>query len=544
MCMFPVLCAMAQAESVALTHGDVAMRSAPSPDAQIIARIASGSQMKVLDASGDWWLVSFGPLTGYMDAASLDVPDGVSLVSASPAVAPSADESSLSPSAPDSPYRFAPDEAELVHQVGYSESLVDYQAHLATSIFYPVTGIPAMDEAIVRWARDTHAVHLSSLEDLANAHPEADAESELTVHYNAYLTDRYVGVLEAGWYRSPFLAREEDVLRTFNADLSTGQLLTYGDIFQRDRLNDVCALLAARVSQIPELAGDAPEIDVGWLQNLVLTDKGVAVALARGEYLPAYLGAQLIVLPYAEVASLLQIPMPQARLQTPQPAKTDAPQSGPRTIDPTRPMVALTFDDGPSEYTGEILDLLTQYGGAATFCIVGNRVSSYPDQIRAIAAQGSEIATHTWSHQKLTSLNSASMERQIMRPIEAVHEIVDAPVRFLRPPYGAVDSNVRAVARKLGMPIVLWSIDTEDWRTMNADKTARAILKNVKNGSIVLMHDVHQPTLQAMRTVIPELAARGYQMVTLSELYSVREGGAQPGVVYSHLDPNKIVTVR
>ena len=207
-------------------------------------------------------------------------------------------------------------------------------------------------------------------------------------------------------------------------------------------------------------------------------------------------------------------------------------------------MVALTFDDGPSEYTSEILDLLTQYGGAATFCVVGNRISSYPDQIRAIAAQGSEIATHTWSHQKLTSLGAESMERQIVRPIEAVHEIVDVPVRFIRPPYGDVDSNVRAVARKLGMPIVLWSIDTEDWRTMNADKTARAILKNVKNGSIVLMHDVHQPTLQAMRTVIPELAARGYQMVTLSELYSVREGGAQPGVVYSHLDPSKIVTSR
>lgn len=541
MCVSWMLLAPARAESVAFTHGDVAMHSAPSPDAQVIARIAGGSQMTVLDASGDWWHVSFGPLTGYMEAASLDVPGGVSPVpTAGPAAASTADAAFT----PSSPYRFAPDEAVLVHQVGYSESLVDYQAHLSTSIFYPVTGVPAMDEAIVRWAKDTHAVHLASLEDLSNAHPEADAESELTVHYNAYLTDRYVGVLEAGWYRSPFLAREEDVLRTFNADLSTGQLLTYGDIFRRDRLNDVCALLASRLAQISALEGDMPEVDVGWLQNLVLTDTGVAIALARGEYLPAYLGAQLVVLPYAEIADLMQIPVPQARPQTPQPAKTDAPQTGPRTIDPTRPMVALTFDDGPSEYTSEILDLLTQYGGAATFCVVGNRISSYPDQIRAIAAQGSEIATHTWSHQKLTSLGAESMERQIVRPIEAVHEIVDVPVRFIRPPYGSVDSNVRAVARKLGMPIVLWSIDTEDWRTMNADKTARAILKNVKNGSIVLMHDVHQPTLQAMRTVIPELAARGYQMVTLSELYSVREGGAQPGVVYSHLDPNKIVTKR
>lgn len=222
-----MLFAPARAESVAFTHGDVAMHSAPSPDAQVIARIAGGSQMTVLDASGDWWHVSFGPLTGYMEAASLDVPGGASPV---PTAEPTAASTADAASTPSSPYRFAPDEAVLVHQVGYSESLVDYQAHLATSIFYPVTGVPAMDEAIVRWAKDTHAVHLSSLEDLSNAHPEADAESELTVHYNAYLTDRYVGVLEAGWYRSPFLAREEDVLRTFNADLSTGQLLTYGDI--------------------------------------------------------------------------------------------------------------------------------------------------------------------------------------------------------------------------------------------------------------------------------------------------------------------------
>lgn len=509
------------------------LRSAPSQDARVIARIANGSRLRVLDTDGEWVHVAFGPLNGYVHADMLEGFGDVVLA-----------QTAQPPSVPGNPYLFSIGDTPLTQQVGYGESLVDYQVHLSTSISYPVTGIPLMDEAILKWARDIHAQLLSELEDLAYASPEENAESELTVHYSAYLTDRYVGVLEAGWYDSPFFTRSLDILRAFNADLATGELLVGQDFFQPECLPDVYALIESKLDRIPE--STLPErpvpVDASWLDNALLTDTGVALALTRGDFLPEALGMQLIELPYAEIESYLRIPVPK---QITQPRATPRPGTalpGTRVIDPTRPVVALTFDDGPSEYTEGILDLLTAYDGAATFCIVGNRVSNYEDQIRAIAAQGSEIATHTWSHKKLTALSASEMERQIMQAVEAVQKIVDVPVRFIRPPYGSVDDNVRRVAKRLGMPIVEWSIDTEDWRTLSARKTEKAILDNVKNGSIILMHDIHAPTAEAMKRVIPELSRRGYQLVTLSELFSLREGDAQAGVVYSHLDPGKIKT--
>ena len=509
------------------------LRSAPSQDARVIARIANGSRLRVLDSDGEWVHVAFGPLEGYVHADMLEASGEAVLA---PTAAP--------PSAPGNPYLFSIGDTPLTQQVGYGESLVDYQVHLSTSISYPVTGIPRMDEAISKWAKDIHAQLLSELEDLVYTNPAEDAESELTVHYSSYLTDRYVGVLEAGWYDSPFFARSLDILRAFNADLATGELIAGEDFFLPEHLPDVYALIEAKLDQIPEstLPARTVPVDASWLDNALLTDTGVAIALTRGDYLPEAMGMQLIELPYAQVEPYLRIPMPQQIVQphlTPRPGTA---QPGTRVIDPSRPVVALTFDDGPSEYTEGILELLTAYDGAATFCVVGNRVSNYEDQIRAIAAQGSEIATHTWSHKKLTTLSASEMERQIMQAVESVQKIVDVPVRFIRPPYGSVNDDVRAVARRLGMPIAEWSIDTEDWRTLSARKTEKAILDNVKNGSIVLMHDIHAPTAEAMKRVIPELSRRGYQLVTLSELFSLREGDAQAGVVYSHLDPKKIKT--
>ena len=487
------------------------LRSAPSQDARVIARIANGSRLRVLDTDGEWVHVAFGPLNGYVHADMLEgFGDAVPAQTAEP------------PSAPGNPYLFSIGDTPLTQQVGYGESLVDYQVHLSTSISYPVTGIPLLDEAVSKWAQDIHAQLLSELEDLVYANPEEDAESELTVHYSAYLTDRYVGVLQAGWYDSPFFARSLDILRAFNADLATGELIAGQDLFQPERLPDVYALIESKLDRIPESA--LPErpvpVDASWLDNALLTDTGVALALTRGDYLPEAMGMQLIELPYAEIESYLRIPVPK---QIAQPRATPRPgtaQPGTRVIDPTRPVVALTFDDGPSEYTEGILDLLTAYDGAATFCIVGNRVANYEEQIRAIAAQGSEIATHTWSHKKLTALSASETERQIMQAVEAVQKIVDVPVRFIRPPYGSVNDNVRAVARRLGMPIVEWSIDTEDWRTLSARKTEKAILDNVKNGSIILMHDMKINSAKATEMFIPKLEERGFMLLTVDELFA------------------------
>lgn len=212
-----------------------------------------------------------------------------------------------------------------------------------------------------------------------------------------------------------------------------------------------------------------------------------------------------------------------------------------RVIDHSKPMIALTFDDGPSEYTLRILDTLEKYGCHATFCMVGNRMGKNAEVVAAVAASGNDIATHTWSHEQLTSLSAAGASRALTNGMEKITEMTGREVRFLRPPYGAWNSTVCGVCRDLGLSIVTWSIDTLDWKTRNAQKTFETIKSQVKNGDIILCHDTYEATADAVDLFIPWLVEQGYQVLSLEEIFSYYDGGAKPGTVYYHANPDKFI---
>lgn len=200
-----------------------------------------------------------------------------------------------------------------------------------------------------------------------------------------------------------------------------------------------------------------------------------------------------------------------------------------RKIDTSRMMVALTYDDGPSQYTPEILSVLRQYGSVATFFVVGNRVSGYADTVRSAFEMGCEIGNHTYSHQTLTKVGVPTIQSQIGATNSAVQNITGTSPALMRPPGGGHNPTVRSA---VGMPVIMWSIDTLDWKTRNAASTQASILNNVRDGDIVLMHDLYSQTAAASRVVIPELVRRGYQLVTVSELSDCR-GAMTSGGVYS-----------
>ena len=205
-------------------------------------------------------------------------------------------------------------------------------------------------------------------------------------------------------------------------------------------------------------------------------------------------------------------------------------------------MIALTFDDGPSEQTAKILDVLAQYDARATFCIQGQNVAAYGDTIKRAIAQGNEIASHTWNHKKLTELSASAVRSQLTRTNDAVRELTGGyEIKVLRPPYGSTNKTVRTICKELGMVIAHWQVDTLDWRTRSTSKTYRAIMKGAKNGAIVLCHDLYSSTAAAIEKAVPELVAQGYQLVTVSELLSFHKDGAQPGTVYAYLDPENIM---
>ncbi|MCI8269217.1 MAG: polysaccharide deacetylase family protein [Lachnospiraceae bacterium] len=206
-------------------------------------------------------------------------------------------------------------------------------------------------------------------------------------------------------------------------------------------------------------------------------------------------------------------------------------------IDPLKPMVALTYDDGPSKNsTPRILDTLKANGGRATFFMVGNRAEKNGTIIRQMVEQGCEVANHTYDHTLMTKVDPTELERQLMMTNQVVSNAGGITPVLMRPCGGATNDAGMGVAGAISMPAILWSIDTLDWKTRDVQATISAVLDHVQDGDIILMHDLYETAADASEVIIPELIARGYQLVTVSELSSYR-GGMTPGKSYYKFRP-------
>ena len=190
--------------------------------------------------------------------------------------------------------------------------------------------------------------------------------------------------------------------------------------------------------------------------------------------------------------------------------------SGGRIVDLRKPMIALTYDDGPYAPVGNrIMDTLETHNGRATFFMVGNRVRSYATEVRRMVTNGHEVANHTYDHKYLNKLDAASIRSQVTKANDVIGEVSGVRPKLLRLPGG---NKNKTVLQNANMPIILWDIDTRDWATKNAQKTIDAVIGKVKDGDIILMHELYSSTADATATIVPKLAAEGYQFVTVSEL--------------------------
>ncbi len=200
-----------------------------------------------------------------------------------------------------------------------------------------------------------------------------------------------------------------------------------------------------------------------------------------------------------------------------------------KPVDPNQPMIALTFDDGPGVGTVRLIEALQAHGARATFFMMGSRVNTYPDAVRKMVEAGCEIANHTTNHLKLTDYGAEGVAMEINYTRDVINSIVGQTPTMVRPPYGAVNEVVQSVA---GVPIMLWSVDTLDWQLKDAGLIRDYVLNNVKDGDIVLMHDIYEATVQATIELIPLLQERGYQIVTVSEMAKARGITLENGAKY------------
>lgn len=215
------------------------------------------------------------------------------------------------------------------------------------------------------------------------------------------------------------------------------------------------------------------------------------------------------------------------------PDGTSAPAGGGAMIEipDTAPVVAITFDDGPrADTTSRLLDELALREVPATFFLVGERIPGQEELIRRMAAEGHQVGVHSYSHIRITDLSRQDFQFEVDQTRGLLASILEEQEFWLRPPYGIVDDSVQ---RWADSPIILWSVDPEDWKDRNTQRIVNQVLSQVKDGDIILFHDIYSSSVDAAVQVVDALLERGYCFATVEQLLSYRGIAPENGQLYT-----------
>lgn len=265
------------------------------------------------------------------------------------------------------------------------------------------------------------------------------------------------------------------------------------------------------------------------LSNFTITDDGNTLAwpIGQASLLPSAYGEMTIKVPIAAVAKYLQNPTARKLANIPKPPEPKPAPAAPTAANPGK-VIALTFDDGPGPYTAHLLDILDQHGAKATFFLIGSKVSAQADVLRRMHSRGHQLGNHSWSHPELPKLPVNQIASEIDRTNDAIKQATGVTPSILRPPYGAVNGVVLEQLRLRGMSSILWSVDTRDWADRNSDIVCSRAVAGARPGAIILMHDIHQTSVNAVPCILSSLKQQGYSFVTVQGLL----GNMAPGAGY------------
>jgi len=415
-----------------------------------------------------------------------------------------------------------------VREYGESATYIHMEDDLVVRILYPSVECKELKENIDCWISDTVEYYIAESEGSMK-----DGEAaELTVEYESYLVkNSFAGIKMTGIFDRPYLAHPVDLTATFNVDAKENTVLEMEDILLPGSEEKLMAMTAQKAGVSDE------ETDEDMLDNWVIKHDGIEITLERGKYLPMSDGTKTVMFTYNELEEMFTNPeiWKNAGTNDGTESTTDAIMEvvlDETAVEEDKPMIALTFDDGPSAHTDRLLDILAENGGKATFFVVGNMIDKRVDTVTRMANEGHQIASHGWNHRQLTKLGDEELTDQIMNTRAKIYDVTGVDATLLRPPYGSYNNAVSAKTEELGIAMVNWSVDTLDWKSKNADSVYNAAMKDAKDGAIILFHDLYPTTVDAMERVIPELVEQGYQLVTVTELLESDDGKIEAGKMY------------
>lgn len=421
-------------------------------------------------------------------------------------------------------------------EVGVIESILTETEHMVYSMHYPKFSQESIDTDINQLVQKT-------MEKATNTNLEfstLDQRGMIYMNYDSYLVGQnIVSIIFYVEYNSSELANPQTHMMSKYYNLSTGKELAEHELFQGEYLKAIAEYCKTYFMDRIEIKDEldlelfqqviAPEPEN--YQNLSLTKEGVLVTFTKDQVFSAKKEYQICI-PYEELKEYLTFDYTATTIVIEEPIDVIPEEVETPYIDPDKPMIALTFDDGPNpKVTNRILDILKEYDSRATFFIVGNRLKNYPDTLQRIVNEKSELGSHTYHHRSLTLLTPNEIKKELSAVDDYLKELLGFDTATLRPPYGEVNDVVKKSVKK---PMIYWSVDTEDWRNKDTDVIVEHVLDQVQDGDIILFHDLYETTAAAIEILVPKLIEEGYQLVTVSELFDAKEIPLENGEIYYH----------
>lgn len=425
-------------------------------------------------------------------------------------------------------------------EIGVTESIFNNDTQNAISIHYPVLGLDQIDAMIKNRIDSILFDYQNGLPTDSNTLP--DFSSTLWIDYSSYTAGQHIASVVFTVEKSDSTMAHPDVyVFTMNFDLKSQTLLSLSDILEGEYLPVLSDYVRNYFTQTDpyQSVKDTEQFSIGSAPvmgnfiNFTLNDKALTIFFQKYQVFPGYFGIVSVSIPYEELKGYLKIDTTATLLHIASASASVTPKKAQPVqvaIDPSRPVVALTFDDGPHpKVTPKILDILQQNQAKATFFVVGNRVDSYASTLQREYAEGHEIGNHTYSHPRLTKLTPDKVMYQSNQTDQRVAYLTSYTPKLLRPPYGEINDVMQSNIQK---PFVLWSIDSQDWKSQNKKAIVKEVMEKVKDGDIILMHDLYPATADACAELIPALSAQGYQFVTVSQLLEQKQITPVAGKVY------------
>lgn len=414
-------------------------------------------------------------------------------------------------------------------QAGSPTNLTENGEHLFYSVNYPVIGNEAIDYVLNSDARN---IISSFNKDYTKQKPKKKYRAYMNMDYESfYAGNSVISVMYYIQYYTSSYKYPLQKIHTHVFSIANGNRLTYENIFTGDYNEFFSKKITDYLSEKFNIDNYKPDINS---LDFTFSDRGIILYIEPGIATDEKYGCICVPIDSSELT-------PYMAFDIYSPA-ADTPVDNPDTItpDPDAPskMIAFTFDDGPSTIaTEKILNVLEQYNCHATFFVVGNRLRTREATVKREYALGCEVGSHSYDHASLDRMKPKAIKAEFSKTNDILMDIIGIKAGVVRTPYG---SHSDKVLKAVNYPVILWSIDTMDWKTRTqiknnkkaAQKTAKKILNSVSDGDIVLMHDLYDETAKAVEIVVPKLIEKGYRIVSVSELMQNRAIDLKPHKAY------------